>query len=240
VTTRYNKPALTIDEQLALLESRGMSVQDRSQARRTLGNVSYYRLSGYWYPFREIDGYGQRLDSFRRGTTFEKVIDLYEFDRQLRIELLDAIERIEIAMRTGLTYAFAHHAGAFGHTDAKWFRRGFDHASWIARIEDETDRSREKFVEHYRVKYDGFPRLPLWMATEVMSFGSLSHLFKNVVPPVRTDVATRIGVHHARELDARHHGGAQPLRPSRPHLEPRIWRPSEAPRAERKLEDSIE
>lgn len=50
------KPHLTYEDQLIKLENRGMifSDLDREQAQKKLANVGYYRLSGYWYPFREL------------------------------------------------------------------------------------------------------------------------------------------------------------------------------------------
>lgn len=195
--TRYDKPALTIDQQIALLIARGMVVADPQRAQRVLSNVSYYRLSGYWYPLRKVDSAGQRTDDFRPGSSFEQAVDLYEFDRQLRLEVLDGVERVEVALRTSVTYRFGLAAGAFGHADPARFRAGFDHADWLRRVEEEIGRSQETFVEHYRKRYDGHPRLPLWMATEVMSFGSLSRLFKNVAPDVQRAIAEPFDVHHS-------------------------------------------
>ena len=46
------KDPTTIDEQIHILSERGMQV-DADLARQWLRSVSYYRLSGYWYPYRE-------------------------------------------------------------------------------------------------------------------------------------------------------------------------------------------
>lgn len=197
MASRYDKPALAIVQQLDLLRSRGMVIEDDEAARLTLAAVSYYRLSGYWYPFRQVDAAGQRLDTFRDGTTFGQSVALYEFDRRLRLELLDAVERVEIALRTAVTYRFALAAGAFGHVDPTQFRPTFDHADWLRRLEEEIGRSRESFVVHYRTRYDSPPHLPLWMATEVMSFGALSRLFQHLQAPIQREIAGAYGVHHS-------------------------------------------
>jgi abortive infection bacteriophage resistance protein len=143
-----------------------------------------------------VDVSQTHVDRFQPGTSFEQVVDLYEFDRQLRLEVLDGVERIEVALRTAVTYRFALVAGAFGHTEPSHFRRSFDHAEWLRRVEEEIARSHETFVRHYQMRYDGHPHLPLWMATEVMSFGALSKLFKYVVSGVQREVAEPFGVHH--------------------------------------------
>jgi len=87
----YTKPSLTYEEQADLLISRGL-LADRDILIATLQNVNYYRLSGYLYPFRNTD------DSFLDGTTLNIVWRRYRLDRRLRFLLLDAIERVEVAL----------------------------------------------------------------------------------------------------------------------------------------------
>lgn len=193
----YNKPALTIEQQLTLLESRGMIVADRSAAMTALQRIGYYRLSSYWFSFRAVEvnnGTLVRLDSYQPNTRFETVAQLYEFDRKLRGLLLDAVGRVEVALRASCTYHFAHEHGAFGHTDPQHFRRSFDHQAWLARVDDEVLRSEEAFVAHFRERYDGFPRVPLWMATEVMSFGTLVRMMRNASTASQRAMAQQFGV----------------------------------------------
>lgn len=111
----FTKAAITLEAQADLLLSRGL-VADRIQLITRLQSVSYYRLSGYAYPFR-IPG----TDNLQPGTPFDTIWQRYCFDRRLRVLLLDAIERIEVAVRTRLVYHFAQQHGAFGYLDAKHF-----------------------------------------------------------------------------------------------------------------------
>ena len=97
---RYTKPALTFEEQIALLKSRGLVIDDEQRATRHLSNVSYYRMSAYMLSFKKLDANENVLDEFEEGTTWDNVYDLYKFDRKLRLLIFDAIERIEIALRT--------------------------------------------------------------------------------------------------------------------------------------------
>ncbi|MEO7149850.1 MAG: Abi family protein [Rhodanobacteraceae bacterium] len=124
---RYLKPALTFEEQLDLLHQRGLIVCDADRALHWLRNISYYRLSAYCLPFK--DG-----DAFRPGIAFDDIAGLYIFDRKLRLLVLDAIERIEVAVRTAVTYEIAHAHGPFGHTDPANFAPGFDHARFMAAV----------------------------------------------------------------------------------------------------------
>ena len=96
----YPKPHLPIPDQLALLQQRGMAVADPARAERHLGRLGYYRLSGYWYPARQVtlqsnpNGTVTRHveDTFRPGTTFERAVDLYVFDKRLRMLCMDALD----------------------------------------------------------------------------------------------------------------------------------------------------
>ena len=93
------KQATTVSEQIELLTQRGMIV-DNDLAVQWLANVSYYRLSAYWYPARLVNLDGTRSDRLADGTTFDDVVALYEADRKLRTVVHDGMERIEIAIRT--------------------------------------------------------------------------------------------------------------------------------------------
>ena len=109
---RYTKPALTFEEQIALLKSRGLVIDDEQRAIRHLSNVSYYRMSAYMLYFKKLDAAGNVLDEFEEGTTWDNVYDLYKFDRKLRLLIFDAIERIEIALRTQVIYQLSHMYGS--------------------------------------------------------------------------------------------------------------------------------
>lgn len=169
---KYTKPPLTHDRQLALLESRGLVVADRELAKEWLRRVNYYRLSAYLYSFR-IPG----SDDYKPGTTLTHILDIYHFDRRLRLILMDAIECIEVWLRTAITYELAHRCGAFGYLRKASFNKGFDHRQFRKTLWAEQQKSKESFVEHYRTKYTAENHLPIWMATELLTFGTLSMLY---------------------------------------------------------------
>ena len=170
----YTKSPLTVEQQLQQLTDRGLIIEDDDFALSQLRTISYYRLSAYWYPFRKIEQGGTIADDFEEGTHFDEVMTLYEFDRRLRLLVLDAIERVEVCVRTLFAYQIGRKYGTFGHTESANFHPAFDHAPWLEKLEDETSRSRDVFIIHYKNKYAGFPTLPIWMLTEIMSLGSLS------------------------------------------------------------------
>lgn len=183
----YLKAALSFPDQLAQLQQRGLHVADPDRALHWLGRVSYYRLSAYFLPFKE-------RESFRPGTEFNDIAGLYIFDRKLRLLILDAIERIEIALRTSITYEIGHAYGPFGHTDPANFAPNLDHAKFMAELASEEHRARETFAAHFRKKYTAESHLPVWMATELLSFGTISILYKSLAPAIKNRISAEFGV----------------------------------------------
>ncbi|CAN8142760.1 Abortive infection bacteriophage resistance protein [uncultured Thiomicrorhabdus sp.] len=206
----YCKEALSFEQQLDLLKKRGMVFEDDSTALSCLSSINYYRLSSYWFPFRMAGRSGGRTHQFVDGTLFNDVLSLYEFDRKLRALVLNGLERIEVAVRTQITYHMAHTYGPFGHTVAGNFHPKFNHASWLSKLENETNRSSDEFLTHYKDKYCDFPKIPIWMLTEVMSFGALSYFFaglhnnQKVGKQDKAAISSRFNLHHKRLGDWLH------------------------------------
>lgn len=230
---KYKKPPLTFEQQAQRLLDRGMIVSDRNQLIERLSAVSYYRLSGYWYPFKQQD------DTFKPGTTFEEIWQRYVFDRQLRLLVMDAVERIEVAiLRTQMVEYFTLKYGPFGYLDKTNFNPKFsvdEHNRLLVGIRDTALHSKEIFIIHFFDKYNSEQDLPLWMAVEVMSFGNLFTFFRNLDQADKQILAQRSGVvpkvldswlhmfNYVRNLCA-HHGrlwnrelSISPLIPDRRH-----------------------
>ncbi len=199
----YDKPALTIADQIQKLEGRGMIIADHTDAELKLRTLSYYRLSGYWHPFR-IRGHNGVENQFRPGTQFSEIIKLYNFDSQLRTLILDAIESVEIAVRTRFAYQIGHTYGTFGHVHRNTFHIGFDHAEWIDKVRTDTERSQDIFIQHFQDNYEGFPDIPIWMLTEVISLGGLSHGFRGLNSDDKKSIAEYFQIHYRALVDWLH------------------------------------
>lgn len=181
----YNKKPLVFPEQLSLLESRGLTINDKSKALSYLQEISYYRLSAYFLPYQ------QEKDTFNTGVTFKQIIDTYSFDRELRLLVFDCIERIEIAIRTQMIYSMALH-----YQDSHWqdnksiFIQPYynkignlvdpysDLQSIISKAK--TVRTPEVFIKHYINNYFSPSNPPSWMCLELLTIGELSHIFKGL------------------------------------------------------------
>lgn len=174
---QYTKPALSFEQQADLIISRGL-IADKSTLISILTDVNYYRLSGYLYPYRILPG-----DNFRHGTTFEQLWRHYTFDRQLRFITMDAIERFEVSIKNQLINFISKEFGPFGYTDSGNFPNltSRDHATLLKIISDESNKSKEEFVRHFKSKYgDTHINLPLWMTGEIISFGCAINMFKGI------------------------------------------------------------
>lgn len=177
--TVFDKPALRIDQHLSTLSKRGLSIPDERRACQYLANISYYRLSAYTRPFYAHNG---PEHCFLPGTSFEDVLQLYIFDRELRLLLLDAIERLEVALRAQLTNTLAEHHGPHGYLKAAIFDTRYKHDWLLSKLEQEAQgRDVETFMAHYRSKYQSAPvPPPIWMAVELLTFKEISTLFANL------------------------------------------------------------
>lgn len=186
----YTKPPLTFQEQIELLKSRGLLFADESRAKRHLANISYYRMSAYMLPFKEANDEGEILDSFKEGTTWNHVYNLYVFDRKLRLLVFDAIERLEVAIRTQIIYQLSHKYGShwqdrqdiFDEPKTITLQNGkqivIDVYSEIqAHIKEQLHNNRaEVFIKHYINKYSQPVNPPSWMSVETMYFNHLSRI----------------------------------------------------------------
>ena len=143
--------------------------------RRWLETVGYYRLSAYWLPYELPAPVGQtRSKAFLRGTKFSDIVDIYVFDRKLRLLMMEAIDRFEIAVRARWTNRFSLAHGSHAHMDCTSFQDGSEHSRMYAKIAQSAQASREVFIEHYRAKYTEPFLPPLWQVTELMTLGEIS------------------------------------------------------------------
>lgn len=102
-----NKESRSIQEQIDLLKHRGMIIEDEEFAHLHLSHISYYRLKGYWWDMQT----DKERHIFKNDANFKDVIARYFFDKELRLILFDAIEAIEIALRTKMIYHLSQSYG---------------------------------------------------------------------------------------------------------------------------------
>ena len=220
----YDKPWKSYQEQLELLTQRGLIITDTEKALHYLERIGYYRLSGYLYPFRERSGIycplptsGNKkfkkgstnrlvLDNFKQGAYFQNAVELYVFDKKLRLLVLDALERIEIGLRADISHTLGK-KDAFAYLKPELLFEGFAskidnntgltaHHQWLTRHAGLVTRSKEDFIKHHKTKY-GLP-LPIWVVCEIWDFGTLSTLFAGMTASDQDEVANKYGLSDGR------------------------------------------
>lgn len=194
----FDKLPTTYQQQLDKLIERGMRVADPERALRYLSHLNYYRLAAYWLPF-EADHATHR---FKPGTSFDQVLEAYLFDKQLRLLIMDAVERFEVSLRTQWAYHLTHQYGPHAHLGPNIFKQNiqndmnfskpkWNHVQNITELRDTVRQSSEVFIRHLITKYDEeLP--PIWAICEVMTFGQLSRWYANLGRSGDRNVIARI------------------------------------------------
>lgn len=202
---QFNKPAITPEQQLALLQQRGLLVNDPERALSFLKAVSFFRLTPYMRPFQSGSGH-----NFNAGTGFRQLARLYDFDRRLRLLVMDAIERAEVAVRAYLSNYMGTTLGAHWYLDRSHFKDRRQHDTLLSYIRDKQEsdvrdyhrecqridrlrhapeerkedlkrlRQKESYPRHYVLTYDAPELMPNWAMVEEITLGQLSHLYKNL------------------------------------------------------------
>ncbi|MGZ8183063.1 MAG: Abi family protein [Methylobacter sp.] len=203
----FTKPAIDVAQQIQLLKDRGLIIKDEYRAALFLEAVSFFRLTPYMRPFQN---YGDSQHHFKADVGFRQISQLYEFDRRLRLLVMDAIERAEVATRARISTHMGPSYGAHWYLEKHLFKNHYDHARLIdtinekqqkdqlnyrkecARIDnlkqaDDTHkaklkqrRAQESYARHYPLTYCQPAYMPGWAMFEELTLGDLSHLYKGL------------------------------------------------------------
>jgi len=199
---RYSKPPLSIPDQLQQLRDRGLLVESDDLALNALSLIGYYRLSTYWLFFEEPPApWETRSHRFKPGSSFEQVIELYNKDRLIRLLVIDAIERIEIAARSSWVQEMSMKHGSHFYLDPLLFRTDFNHGEQLEQMRSQLQQSNESFVIHYRQTYSEPELPPIWAMTELISLGTLRAWIAATELDSKTKVARSLGMPSAQVLN---------------------------------------
>lgn len=171
----YNKPHLSVIKQVEQLKARNMHFIDEEFAKHYLSHLNYYRLTAYWLPYEE----NHSTHIFKTGTTFENVYKYYKFDRALRVLVLEAIEKIEVSIRTQMAHELSMKHGTHPHLKESIFLDSDKHKKGLHSWVKEYKRSNEDYSKHFQEKYlESLP--PIWVSVELMSLGQISQWYSNI------------------------------------------------------------
>jgi abortive infection bacteriophage resistance protein len=192
----FSKPPLSIQEQISLLENRGILIQNKDMAAHYLKFIGYYRFSGYTNYFKTTN------DRYKDGTTFEAVLQHYIFDRKLRALLFNTMENIEIAIKSIITSAMTERYGPFWFTNSALFvahigQKSIKGADIVLQaIRDTTieQKNKDVFLKHYYDKYSSPDLPPSWIVMETLSMGVVSRIFSLLKVEERKVIASSLQI----------------------------------------------
>ncbi len=179
-----HKPFKTYDEQVEILQHKGLTISDPAAARNHLMSLNYYRLSGYSLTLR-------KNDKFHDNVSFDDIMQIYQFDKELKLIVLKYLEDIEIALRTHIAYELGKLDTDENSELSYRCVNNFSSEEHFARFEQDLitarkDSKNELFVKHHEQKYSG--ALPVWAMVETLSFGAASRLFSSLSVPLQKQI----------------------------------------------------
>ena len=189
-----NKDFKTIDEQLEILRSRGLSITDDAKAKDFLLHNNYYRISGYSLTLR-------KNDIFSKTASFQNIVDIYNFDHELRHIILEYIEIIEVQMKSIFAYEFAKVHGSTGYLDDSFFTNKNKHKEIIDKANTQKSQRlpHEAYLKHF--VNDLNQDIPLWAYVDLLTISDISFLYSISEKPIKDAVAHTFGLTMNRGAD---------------------------------------
>ena len=170
---QYPKKILSIPQQIQSYIDAGMEITSYAEVEKALKSVGFYRLRGYSFNL-----YDNAVKKYIPGTKFEDVFNLYQFDEKLSVLIFSAITKIEVALRVRLAEALLIHGEPLILQNSSIFKDKKQYWQNMSAISSEISRSNDVFIKHNFDNHDG--EVPVWAAVEVLSFGTLSKIIKNL------------------------------------------------------------
>lgn len=169
----YPKQILSLEQQLQSYKDASLLIPSDEAALKALTSIGYYRLRGYCHAL-----YDNNSKQFISGTSFHDVLKLYEFDMKLSGLLFSFLSKIEVALRVRLTESLLVYGDSLVLGSPLPFHDKKVYWQNYSSVCSEIARSHDVFIRHNFHNHDG--QIPLWAAVEVMSFGTLSRIIKNL------------------------------------------------------------
>ncbi len=192
MTTKFHKTFRNPADIVALLQDRGLNIDNPGRAEHYISNIGYYRLSAYLYPLLQMPKEAHR---YKAGSKFQDALNLYRFDKKLRIFLFNEIEKVEIALRSALANIVAEETGnIFWMTDSTLFANADKFNRTMVLVDRELKSSKEEFILHFKEKYsNAYP--PSWILVEILPLGVVTRIYENLADnALKKKVSTRFSL----------------------------------------------
>lgn len=188
------KKALRIEQQIELLRQRGVIFDNEEKAMEILLDIGYYRLGFYSFPFEKtFPSRNNRTHEYRDGTTFKAIYDLYQFDTRLRRILLNALDRIEVNLRSTITYIVSNHSVE----SPTWFvDKSIMQAPFVSSFRHKVYNNllENPVIKRHHDKYINDKFAPAWKTLEFLTLGNLAALYQAIKDiEVKKQIANKYG-----------------------------------------------
>ena len=192
------KPFRSIDDQIKILKSRGLSIGDTQHgiAKQFLLNNNYYRISGYSLTLR-------KNDSFFKNASLDTLMQIYEADRHIRHIILFTAEAVEIRIKSMVAYYHSEKYGPLGYLDVNNFAclhdgkidaeavSRYSQIMYKAKRQKDNLRYSELFIRHHKEKKNDI--LPFWVYIEILTISDISKLYALLDKELQKTIASLFG-----------------------------------------------
>ena len=177
----------TIDEQLDILISRGLKVNNKEKAKKFLLHNNYYRVSGYSLTLRNHD-------VFFKSAEFQNIVDIYNFDHELRHIILEYIEIIEVTVKSVYSYIFTKQHGSIGYLNPNFFTNTDKYNDIIQKAEAQKKARvpHEAYLKHYIEDLN--QEIPFWANVDLLTISNISFLYTISETDIKNEVASEFGL----------------------------------------------
>ncbi len=178
-----------------MLKKRGLIIPDNANSSHYLKHIGYYHLSAYMVSLQRGDRTSERHD-FIEGTTLGDILSIYIFDRKLRLLIMDAVERIEIAVKSVIINEMCIPYGSHWYMNHEYFANKFGHRGFLETVQNDinhgenSSRIRNISIRHYYENYSSPSMPPLWMVFEALTFGKMSKIYTGLKHADQKRIAT--------------------------------------------------
>lgn len=196
------KKWLSFAKQVEQLQNRGLEIASARECEKFLAQVNYTRFEGYFSYWRTNP---KRESRFVPGADFETIRDLFEADRLLASTLETQVRKLEALFRTQYAHAYGQ---LFGGGTGYLRGEGLSFPPQVGGrpatpawdlMRGDLNRSKEYIIRsRYDETGDTYPDLPIWVAVEAFTFGTLSKaIAASVESGVLAKLAANLGLSQA-------------------------------------------
>ena len=182
------KQPTTIEQQIQILKSRNVIIDDEETAVRYLKLYNYYFITGYLHPYKN------KKDGSYIPISFGKILNQIQFDMRLREICMYGLDIIEKSLKTMLAYHFSHN---YQYGNIAYFYKEFfpgkesSHEKLISYYQKAVENNKDlPFVKHNMNTYG---ILPTWAAIELFTMGNLENFFKLLKNECIREIEKEIG-----------------------------------------------